>query len=1099
MRIQNSSRFSLFFVTLTFLALVSLGAWQACRAYLTRGIPDDAPLLVVGGGATPGVNVSLEQYDDAALDENLAQIAAAGLTHLKQTFHYSDNFDWTVSDRLVAAAARHHLILIPLLDGDPATQFAPPDNPNTFAQWAGDFAARYGAAIDAYIIWDEPNLTSHWGNQPVNPDEYTALLAAASQAIRAQDSIALIVAAPLAPTIETGPKNLADPLFLQAMYEAGAAAFFDIAAGKPYGFDSGPDERMVGIDTLNFSRIILLREVMERNGDSGKAVWAGNWGWNALPDGWAGAPSVWGQTDGATQQVWTLAALSRARQEWPWLGVMFVENWEPDAAASDPHWGFSIKQWATPGLFRQDATVAYPGFHLAAEDDPAQSYEGGWRFSPEYGADISASGDRVTLQFWGTDVAVRVRRADFRARFYATVDDAPANALPRDENGSTLVLTAPDPAEDYLATVWVARDLEPGLHTLTLVADRGWQQWALNGFGVLYRPDDAGYRWGLWGWGAAAILFFALAAFTGVRADWGRLGQRVEGVWQRLSQAWQLVLTGLAGLLIAVSGWLTWGAQAEGMYRRLGDGGQIGVTIAAAFLFYVAPTFYLTALSLLALFVLVYLRPAWGLALIAFTIPFHLEWQKAISHYTFSVLEIFTLLTFAAFMLRFASRCVGEWAMGRRGEGGTRRRGEPATHHAPRTTHHVSSSKFQVAGADYAVFALLLVGTLSLFFTERLDVATNEWRWLMVEPVLFYAVLRLSRPNRAELWTILDAFILSGLVVALIGLSQYVTGTNLITAEGGVMRLRSVYGSPNNVALYLGRVLPVAVAVGVWGRRGKLAVSSEQLAVGSDQLSVTSEKLAVSSEQSHSLSVSQSPPPHFIIHNSRFIISPRPWLYLAAAFPMLLAFLLTFSKGGLFLGLPAAFVLLFAIWQKQAGRRVWPWLVGLAVIGAVGLFVALQIPVLAARLNPQITGFFRVYLWRASLEMIREQPWLGVGLDNFLYAYRGRYIFNAAWQEPNLNHPHNLILDFATRLGLLGLLAGGWLFYQFARRAYLLVTAHGSLLTEFWPVSVGIAAAFAYTLAHGLVDHGYFLVDLAFAFHLLLALLVTFERDHHAH
>src|SRR5690606_34543626 len=160
------------------------------------------------------------------------------------------------------------------------------------------------------------------------------------------------------------------------------------------------------------------------------------------------------------------------------------------------------------------------------------------------------------------------------------------------------------------------------------------------------------------------------------------------------------------------------------------------------------------------------------------------------------------------------------------------------------------------------------------------------------------------------------------------------------------------------------------------------------------QLAVSSEQLAVSSEESLSLSVSQSPPPTspFIIHNSRFIISPRPWLYLAAAFPMLLAFLLTFSKGGLFLGLPAAFVVLFAIWQKQAGRRVWPWLVGMAVVGVVGLFVALQVPALAARLNPQITGFFRVYLWRASLEMIREQPWLGVGLDNFLYAYRGRYI-----------------------------------------------------------------------------------------------------------
>jgi hypothetical protein len=38
-----------------------------------------------------------------------------------------------------------------------------------------------------------------------------------------------------------------------------------------------------------------------------------------------------------------------------------------------------------------------------------------------------------------------VRRADFRARLNVTVDGEPANALPQDENGAVLVLTAPDP------------------------------------------------------------------------------------------------------------------------------------------------------------------------------------------------------------------------------------------------------------------------------------------------------------------------------------------------------------------------------------------------------------------------------------------------------------------------------------------------------------------------------------------------------------------------------------------------------------------------------------------------------------------------------
>ena len=119
----------------------------------------------------------------------------------------------------MAAAQEAGVTLVPLLDGDPANNYAPPDDFADFAAWAGAFAARYGAQIDAYFIWDEPNLTSHWGLQPVNPRAYAALLSAAAAAIRAADAGAVIVAAPLAPTVETGPENLSEPLFLRELYE----------------------------------------------------------------------------------------------------------------------------------------------------------------------------------------------------------------------------------------------------------------------------------------------------------------------------------------------------------------------------------------------------------------------------------------------------------------------------------------------------------------------------------------------------------------------------------------------------------------------------------------------------------------------------------------------------------------------------------------------------------------------------------------------------------------------------------------------------------------------------------------------------------------
>jgi hypothetical protein len=498
-------------LALAVVAVLGMGSLATRQQFLTRGIPESLPEPIPHGGPRLGVNVYLEQYEEEELRPTLEAIATTGVEFIKQPFYYHSDYDWTLADRLVTAANESGLTLVPLLDGNPADGFAPPANPARFAEWAAEFARRYGDTVSYYIIWDEPNLSTHWGNRPANANEYAALLTATAGAIRAADPGAVIIAAPLAPTTENGPDNLAEPLYLQQMYEAGAANSFDVVAAKPYGFDSGPEDRRVAVGQLNFSRAILLREVLAQNGDGHKAVWAGNWGWNSLPDGWQGEPSIWGQTNEAQRAVWTTAALERARREWPWMGVMFLENWEPDVPPSDPRWGFSIAGRETAAaieayLSARPPNVADPGFHLAGADDPAQVYQGGWRFSPQFGADISETGDRVDFTFWGTDVGLQVRRADFRARLYITVDGEPANALPVDENGSVLVLTSADTTEDYLAIEPVARNLSPGVHTVSVVASRGWDQWALNGFSVGYHPAAP---WG--SWLIPALLVFAVA------------------------------------------------------------------------------------------------------------------------------------------------------------------------------------------------------------------------------------------------------------------------------------------------------------------------------------------------------------------------------------------------------------------------------------------------------------------------------------------------------------------------------------------------------------------------------------------------------------
>lgn len=1023
------------FLFVALLFLLAAGAARARHQYLTRGIPDGLPQVVTHGGATLGLNVDLHQYDQAQLDASLERIIATGVHYIKQPFYYAGDeaYDWSQSDELLTAVGEHDLEIAALLDGNPEQNFAPPDNPADFASWAGEFARRYGEQVQFYFIWDEPNLSSHWGLQPVNAAEYAAILSQSAEAIRAVDGDAVIVAAPLAPTAETGPNNLADTRYLQELYASGANEFFDAAAGKPYGFYSGPDDRDVAVDVLNFSRAILLREVMLENGDEHKAFFAGNWGWNALPDDWQGPPSIWGETGAQTRVSYTADALSRARIEWPWMGLMFLETWETSASPEDPRHGFDVAgtslETALSGMVA-GSEVAYPGFHLADPHAPGQHYEGGWRFSPHYGADISQTGDSLTFCFWGTTAGLRIRRADYRARLYVTIDGEPAPDLPHDGQGAALVLTTPDidPASEYLDTVLVAENLEPGPHVMTVEAYRGWDQWALNGFSVGYRPASTQTTAAIAALLLGALLFAALGVLEARRVPWREVESATLKHYRGLSERARLFGTVLAATLVALTGWLTWGEQAAGVYRRLGDMGQLTLTAAAASLFYVAPAFivYVAALALLLFFI--YARPAWGLALVAFSFPFYVQ-PKPMDGYAFSPVEVFVLLAAAATLLSYAGRL---------------RRRLVATmqkdRHAWLTLlNGWQTWREQLQAADYAAAFFLLVATASLFFSERLDVASNEWRMVVVEPVLFYGLIRLTRPSAKEMWRIIDAFILGGVVVAVYGLWQYALGENVVTVAGGLARLSSIYGSPNNVALYLGRVLPFLLAGTLIGLASPL----------------------------------------------------RRFLYALALFPVSIAFVLTFSKGGLFLGVPAGVGIVILLWLRSTKRPIWPWLVGVVLL-AIGAAAAIfSVPALAQRLDLQgTTSVLRLSLWQASLNMFVENPFFGVGLDNFLYAYRGRYILDSGWEEPHLNHPHNIVLDFATRLGVAGLIAGVWLLSALLRNLWHL---RQNVSREWQPIAIATAGALGQMLAHGLVDHSFFLVDLSFAFFLLLGLTVWLQ------
>jgi O-antigen ligase len=121
------------------------------------------------------------------------------------------------------------------------------------------------------------------------------------------------------------------------------------------------------------------------------------------------------------------------------------------------------------------------------------------------------------------------------------------------------------------------------------------------------------------------------------------------------------------------------------------------------------------------------------------------------------------------------------------------------------------------------------------------------------------------------------------------------------------------------------------------------------------------------------------------------------------------------------------------------------------------------------------TGLLRFSVWTGAVEMIRDHPWSGLGLDQFVYAYPN-YMGAAAWREPNLSHPHQFLLDFWIRLGFPGVLL---LMFVGVRLLWRLRADNRS--ADLNPLAIATTGAFIVWAIHGLVDNSFFVSDLSYA------------------
>ncbi len=201
----------------------------------------------------------------------------------------------------------------------------PPDTPLTyldsdsyeaFAAFSAAFAERYQGKVQSIIVGNEPNLSYEWGYRPTQPEDYVELLQTVYPTIKTANPEVEVLAGALAPTLEPvgSPWGTDDLIYLDGLYEAGAAPYFDALAVHVYGL-TFPPEADPDPGVLNFRRVELMREVMVRHGDADTPMIITETGWNDHPR--------WTQAVRPAQRIqYTLNALDYARDAWPFVDLV---------------------------------------------------------------------------------------------------------------------------------------------------------------------------------------------------------------------------------------------------------------------------------------------------------------------------------------------------------------------------------------------------------------------------------------------------------------------------------------------------------------------------------------------------------------------------------------------------------------------------------------------------------------------------------------------------------------------------------------------------------------------------------------------------------
>ena len=304
------------------------------------------------------------------------------------------NYNTAPYDTIIAAAANGGAnVLVSVVKSPewaaPSRPGGLPQNTAAFGRTMRFLAARYSGSVQAWEIWNEQNLAGEAGGY-VEVAPYVATLQAGYGAVKAVNPGAIVVFGGLTPTGANDPTvAINDVEYLRAFYEFNGGEgrnYFDVLGAHPGSAANPPDTKFPGqpgtgdcppkyasqqgncwknAPDFYFRRIEDQRAIMESYGDAAKQVWLTEFGWDSctglpVPNGY----EYCALTSEAQQAAYLARAVEIARDDWPWLGALFVWNLNyaatPNIQPTDEKYAWSVLRgdWSNRPAF--EALKALP-------------------------------------------------------------------------------------------------------------------------------------------------------------------------------------------------------------------------------------------------------------------------------------------------------------------------------------------------------------------------------------------------------------------------------------------------------------------------------------------------------------------------------------------------------------------------------------------------------------------------------------------------------------------------------------------------------------------------------------------------------------------